>query len=35
MDFEEFLRANNDYQTIPFLKKCYDEKKVLVRYIIQ
>lgn len=27
MDFEEFLWANNDYQTIPFLKKCYDDKK--------
>ena len=29
LDFEEFLWANNDYQTIPFLKKCYDEKKSL------
>lgn len=27
MDFEEFLWASNDYQTIPFIKKCYDEKK--------
>ena len=27
MDFEEFLWANNDYQTIPFIKKCFDEKK--------
>ena len=27
MDFEEFLWASGDNQTIPYLKKCYDEKK--------
>lgn len=26
MDFEEFLWANNDYTTIPYLKECYDKK---------
>ena len=27
LDFEEFLWANNDNTTIPFIKKCYEEKK--------
>ena len=27
MDFEEFLWANGDTQTIPFLRKCFEEKK--------
>ena len=27
LDFEEFLIACGDYQTIPYLKKCFDERK--------
>lgn len=27
LDFEEFLWANNDNTTIPFIKKCYEDKK--------
>lgn len=27
LDFEEFLWANEDYQTVPFIKKCFNEKK--------
>ena len=27
LDFEEFLWANNDYQTVPYIKKSFDERK--------